>query len=371
MKKILLLAILAINIIGCSTKDYQISGEFSDNRYENAKIYLGERINREWVKSDSVVVKNGKFEFSGTVDSVKVCYLWLDATPEQGSTEKYAFILESGKLTVKTDSVGTINVNGTKQNEILTQYKAETGSVMARADDVIRKFEAASKTDSSAILKDTVDAQVKKLIDENTQIEVKYALNNVNTMVGSHIFMNTFYDFTLEQKEALFAKMDAQTRTIPRIAELIAASEVEKKTSKGQPYVDFSMTTPDGKTVKLSDYVGKTDYLLVDFWASWCPDCVASFPALTAFYTKNKGLKFDVIGVSLDNEKERWIGAIAKYKLVWHHVSDLQKWSSNGAKQYAVNAIPTTVLIDKNGKIAARNPDLKELQNLLNQIVTK
>jgi peroxiredoxin len=98
---------------------------------------------------------------------------------------------------------------------------------------------------------------------------------------------------------------------------------------------------------------------------------VASFPDLTAFYTRNKGTKFDIVGVSLDDDKDRWIRGIAKHKLTWHHLSDLQKWSSEGAKLYAVNAIPATVLIDKNGKIAGRNLELKEIQELLNQIVTK
>ena len=88
---------------------------------------------------------------------------------------------------------------------------------------------------------------------------------------------------------------------------------------------------------------------------------------MTAFYAKNKGTKFDILGVSLDKEKADWLNAIKKHGLVWNHLSDLRYWESEGAKLYAVNSIPATVLIDKNGKIVGRNMELNEIQNLLNQ----
>ncbi|MBP1663852.1 MAG: thiol:disulfide interchange protein [Bacteroidetes bacterium] len=277
---------------------------------------------------------------------------------------------EPGNIAARADSAEVFVITGTEQNDVLNKYTIEINSLRAKSEELYTRF-GAGTSPLAADRKDSLDAGLKVYEDEMKNIEKEYALQNVNKMAGTHIFMTTFYDYTVEEKEALFARMNAKTKAIPRIAELIAATEVEKKTSKGRPYIDFSMTAPDGTTVKLSDYVGKTDYLLIDFWASWCPDCLASFPDLTAFYARNKGVRFDIVGVSLDDEKDRWIRGIEKHKLSWHHMSDLQKWSNQGAKLYAVNSIPATVLIDRNGNIAGRNLELKEIQDLLNQIVTK
>ena len=371
MKKTFLILCVALSLLACTQNAYKISGEVTDNSLDSTYVYLSERVNREWIKLDSTLIVNGKFVLNGKVDSVKVAYLKLQPKRNKDNSESYPFILEPGDIAARVDSTGAIVITGTTQNDVLNKYTIEINALRTKADELYNRINGDRNTPLSAAQKDTLEAGLKVFENETKKIEKEYALQNVNKMVGTHIFMTSFYDYTVEEKEALFARMNTKTKAIPRIAELIAATEVEKKTSKGQPYIDFSMTAPDGGTVKLSDYVGKTDYLLVDFWASWCPDCVASFPGLTAFYTRNKGTKFDIVGVSLDDDKDRWIRGIAKHKLTWHHLSDLQKWSSEGAKLYAVNAIPATVLIDKNGKIAGRNLELKEIQELLNQIVTK
>ena len=370
MKKSFLILWAAICLMACTQNTYNISGELSGSSRDSSYVYLTERVNREWINLDSALIVGGKFELKGDVDSVKVAYLRLQPKSGEESSDAFPFILEPGNITARADSAEVFVITGTEQNNVLNKYNIEINAIRAKADELYTRF-GAGTTPLTTARRDSLNVGLKIYENETKNIEKEYALQNVNKMAGTHIFMTTFYDYTIQEKESLFALMNAKTKAIPRIAELIAATEVEKKTSKGQPYIDFSMTAPDGTTVKLSDYVGKTDYLLVDFWASWCPDCVASFPDLTAFYARNKGTGFDIVGVSLDDEKDRWIRGIEKHKLNWHHMSDLQKWSSQGAKLYAVNAIPATVLIDRKGNIAGRNMELKEIQDLLNQIVTK
>jgi len=116
---------------------------------------------------------------------------------------------------------------------------------------------------------------------------------------------------------------------------------------------DFSQNNPDGNPMKLSDLKGKV--VLVDFWASWCGPCRGENPNVVRMYNKYKNKGFEILGVSLDNSKDRWLGAIQQDGLTWYHVSDLRGWANEVAQMYGVTSIPHTVLVDQEGKIIARN----------------
>lgn len=127
-----------------------------------------------------------------------------------------------------------------------------------------------------------------------------------------------------------------------------------KLTSSGAQAMDIIQADTNGVDRKLSDLKGK--YVLLDFWASWCGPCRRENPNVVKLYNKYKDKGFTVFSVSLDNNKDRWKGAIIKDRLVWpDHVSDLRGWGNVAAKQYGVSSIPTTFLLDKDGKIIGKN----------------
>ena len=159
--------------------------------------------------------------------------------------------------------------------------------------------------------------------------------------------------------------MNNETKKITRIAEIISAIDIEKTTAKGQQYTDIKLPTIAGNSLSLSDLVGKTDYVLVDFWASWCGPCIQSLPELKAFYAKYHGKRFEILGVSLDDNEQAWKNMIKEKELTWYHISDLQGWKSKGAKLYAVSSIPATVLINKLGVIEGRNLSIDQLELIL------
>lgn len=126
-----------------------------------------------------------------------------------------------------------------------------------------------------------------------------------------------------------------------------------KVTAVGQIAPEISLANPSGEIVKLSSLRGK--YVLIDFWAKWCGPCRRENPNVVKAYKRFKDKGFEVFGVSLDRNKEDWVKAIAEDGLTWTHVSDLKYFESQAAKDYNINAIPFSILLDKNGKIIAKN----------------
>lgn len=128
-----------------------------------------------------------------------------------------------------------------------------------------------------------------------------------------------------------------------------------------RPAQEIALPSPDGKKYALSDLKGKV--VLVDFWASWCRPCRAANPHVVSLYDKHKNDGFEIFSVSLDGDNKRWADAIKKDNLKWkNHVSDLKKWQSAPARAWGVSSIPKTFLIDRDGKIAAVNPNWRNGQ---------
>lgn len=130
---------------------------------------------------------------------------------------------------------------------------------------------------------------------------------------------------------------------------------------------EIAMKTPKDSTLALSSLRGK--YVLIDFWASWCGPCRKENPNVVRMYYKFKDKNFDIFSVSLDQDKAPWIQAIEKDGLVWNHVSDLQHWNSAAAAAYGVQGIPATFLLDKEGKVIAKNLRGEELERKLEEIL--
>lgn len=122
----------------------------------------------------------------------------------------------------------------------------------------------------------------------------------------------------------------------------------------GQPPApDFSQADPSGQLVQFSDLRGQ--YVLVDFWASWCPPCRAENPVLAQAYRQYKGRKFTILSVSLDHDRAAWLKAVQVDGLTWPQVSDLKGWDNAAATRYHVEAIPQIFLLDPSGHLVGQN----------------
>ncbi|MCX7607068.1 MAG: AhpC/TSA family protein [Bacteroidia bacterium] len=135
----------------------------------------------------------------------------------------------------------------------------------------------------------------------------------------------------------------------PQIQQFIQA---EGALRKGQPAPEIALPDPEGKVRRLSELKGK--WVLIDFWASWCRPCRMENPNVVRLYEKYHSRGFEILGVSLDQNRDAWLQAIQHDRLTWLHVSDLKGWQSAGAQLYRVSGIPFTVLVDPEGRIAAK-----------------
>lgn len=139
-----------------------------------------------------------------------------------------------------------------------------------------------------------------------------------------------------------------------------------RKLAVGSPAPDIALPQPNGEMLKLSDLKGQ--YVLIDFWASWCGPCRRENPNVKRVYEKYHDKGFEILGVSLDKNEKAWLGAIQQDGLTWRHISDLKYWQSAVVPEYQVKGIPLTYLVDKDGVIIAKNLRGKSLEDKLAEI---
>ena len=199
--------------------------------------------------------------------------------------------------------------------------------------------------------------------------------DDIERLIAAHpdvlmsAFLVTYFESAFEQYATLYKNVrDALISDYPT-NEFVRHLDDKLRTAvvAGMEAPDIVMTDRDGKTRRLSDLRGKV--VLIDFWASWCRPCRAENPNVVRLYHQYKNKGFDIYSVSLDNSRDAWLKAIEADGLVWpNHVSDLRGWTSSGGKLYGVSSIPATVLVDREGKILARNLRGQELENKLKEL---
>lgn len=360
MKKIVLFILVVLCVFSCKNSTFTIHGSVDNKALNGKTIFIKERINRVWKTIDSTVIVNQNFAFKGQCDTAKIAYLAYEFPA--ANKVRQAFVLEGGHLTATVDTAGFMVIKGTRQNEILQTYQDEKNAFAKKSDAFYNSHKDSVKTPEQKM---AFSKEQDKLNQEEAAIDKKFATEHVNTLVGTHVFMSSFFELSTSEKEAIVNLMNSETKSIQRMQEIIADLEVEKKVAVGQMFTDFKLPGIHGDSIALSSMVGKTDFVLVDFWASWCGPCMQFLPELQDFYAKYKGTSLDILGVSLDDNKEAWTSCVTSHKIAWKLVSDLKGWKSEGSRAYAVNSIPNTVLIDKNGRIVGRNLSIPEMEKLL------
>jgi len=175
------------------------------------------------------------------------------------------------------------------------------------------------------------------------------------------------YDPDYKELRTLFNGLDKSVRKSKEGKQFNYYLKRLENSSIGKKAPAITQLTPEGEPFSLSDLRGK--YVLIEFWASWCPDCRRENPKLVKTYAEFKDKNFEILGVSFDRKLEDWVAAIEKEKLTWKHISDLQSWQNAAGTLYGVRAIPQNILVDPEGIIVARNIHDEELNTKLRELL--
>jgi len=228
--------------------------------------------------------------------------------------------------------------------------KGEWESLYNHANEA---YEAAqTPEEADAIINNLVDSAYI-LLEEN--MELAYA---------DTLFAEMYSLFSTEQKEALFGRMSREQLEREQNAMLHKSFLIEQSTSEGRVFTDIRALQPNGEELALSDLVGKTDFVLVDFWASWCGPCRRLIPVLKEIYAGQPKGRFQIISCSVDRDEAKWRQALEEEQMAWPQIREVDG-EYECSDLYGVRAIPTTILIDREGKIIARNPDESQLEAIL------
>ena len=360
MKKTVLSAMAALSMVACQNNEnaYIISGTF-DAAGENDSVSLQLVEGRKLVDLQKVPVVNGKFEFKGVADSVQVAAITLGDAFCQ-------FFLEPGQINVDLKLGQMSYALGTANNNAYESYMSDMNALEEEYTEIAR----------SAQNPDLSDAQRNEIKAQLADFEAKYyqaVKNSINDNVGNNFGLynlcNSYYYYTPEELAPVLEGYIAAFPTNARLQQIKKHNDTSLETSVGKQFKDFEMADVDGNIHKISEYVAANKVTLIDFWASWCGPCRAEMPAVKAAYDAYKKKGFGIVGVSLDNNKEAWVGAIKSLGADWAHISDLKGWNCEGAKLYGVNSIPATVLVAQDGTILARNVRGEEIQKKLAELL--
>ncbi len=379
MKRILLGILLLAGLASCNEKTekgkFTVTGDLKNA--ENQKIYLEQLFfsQKDPEVIDTGEIKNGKFTVSGIAPEEGLYRLRF-----QKQETGYIFINDAPKIIFKAD-VKDMSLTGpefnTHANKLFKNFLLGVDGRQKNMTALSAEIDSLQKNKGSDSI---VKLKINNLNKEGVDFK-NFIVKSIDTSSDAVVAMFSLgYTRGIDPAElkTVIPNLSKRFPIHNGVATIISQYNellVKKATppvQKGKPVVgsqapDFSMADASGKQIALSSFKGK--YVLIDFWASWCGPCRGENPNVVANYNKFKNKNFTILGVSLDEDKTKWLEAIKKDNLNWAHVSDLKGWNSASVPLFGFDGIPYNVLIDPTGKIIATELRGEELGRKLGEVL--
>ncbi len=367
MKNSLALILMVAAIMSCGPatgpveQPFQVTATIDSTFHGTA--FLKKRESGKWITLDSADIENRAFSFSGKIGVPERYYIHIPAT-----NSFIPFFAEASDISVniKVRDINNSLITGSGSQQVYESYLNELSSYDERIRKTYEKFREVNASGDS-LFASGLQRSLNDLHEEKSDFVYAYILENNASPVAPYIAYRNIHQWEADQLEEIVAGMDASLGRSVYTQSLKDRIDVLHHVAVGRPYIPFRQKDTAGNMLAVED-IRRGRYLLIDFWASWCGPCREENPNLVEAYETYKNKGFEILGVSLDNNREKWLQAIEEDQLTWHHVSDLKGWKNEASDKYGVIAIPSNVLIDPGGTIIARNLRGEELQAKLKEI---
>jgi len=369
MKKlsIILLTVAAACTLACSGSDakYEVSGKNAPK--DGVTVYLMDKLSDAPI--DSAIVADGAFTMKGK--AAKDAFLLL-----QIDDWDWGFPLFNDGKPVRIDLADSTYVAASELNMKLNECDRRDGAAYKVFNDFIKDYLALPKEEQEA-RESAFIAEYQERLEDYGKTYVSMIEENMDNLIPVVYLQNLPLLADKDKFDEIMASGAPFTehpyaQHIKRQMDEAYAQEQEAEEGKnaviGKKFQELEEADTNGKMHKLSEYVGQGNWVLVDFWASWCGPCKAEMPNVVEAYKKYHGKGFEIVGISFDKEKEPWVKAITDWEMPWIHLSDLKYWNNAAVEVYSVNAIPDNLLIDPKGIIVARGLRGQKLADKLAEI---
>lgn len=326
---------------------------------------------------EEVKLINGKFEIKGTVEAPVLATLTVtEAFPKAGKGfNRLEF--EQNSLNLFLDT-GTITVTSktflwdavVKGSPVVSDYSAYQQQItpLSRLESKLGEvYDGYLKAKNQKMAVEVFE-YYKGILHLYYLEQMQFVKSHPSSPVSFYLAQEALgNEMDAAKADPMFALLSPELQNSEKGKELKAQIEVGKRTMVGVKAVDFTQPDVNGNQIALSSFKGK--YVLVDFWASWCGPCRAESPNLVKAYNTYKNKNFEIFGVSLDENKDRWLKAVKDDQYTWPQVSELKGWANPVAELYGIIGIPFNILVDPNGVIIARNLRGEALEKKLAEIL--
>ena len=370
MKRLLFKALSAVMMLlaACTQKSenaYKITGT-AEGTQDGDTVFICEM--QGWfnvIPTDTTIIKDGQFTFEGDFEGAAL--RWLMPVHGGEPTTMAMFVLEKGDIKATLiKGEGESKIDGGPNGKLYEEFMAKTNEIGQQMDEPWRISSDSTKTEAE---RQVAEEKLDSLNKVMAAYQKKFIIDHVPSAASDMLYGFCSFAFSEEEQEEILKLFGEKQPNFPNYKRIMAERKAAEATEIGQTYADMTMATPSGKNMKMSDYVGKSKYVLIDFWASWCGPCRMEMPTVVEAYTKYHDKGLEVIGVSLDEDKDAWVKAIDELKMPWPQMSDLKGWESEACVTYHVQAIPANVLVDEKGKIIAKDLRGEELLNKMKELL--